>query len=181
MSNLILCRGFNEPNVEHASIDQLKPYLKNHNIQDASYGDFKFFGVRFFNDNVASVIAGMACENSIGIGHSNGCALLSRAAHRSAHIKRLILINPALDNDKVFPPYLERIDVFHNLYDFVVAGSRLLMFHEWGDMGRVGYKGSDKRVHNHETSALFNAVGHSGVLIHHGKHLAAYLENEGYI
>lgn len=181
MSNLILCRGFNEPDIDRAVIDNLKPFLKNHKIQDANYGDFKFIGVRFFNDNVSGVVAGMAIADSIGVGHSNGCAILVRAAARTNNIKRLIFINPALDRDTVFPASLERIDVFHNQYDFVVTASRLLRFHEWGDMGNVGYKGCDKRVHNHETATLFNAVGHSGVLTHQSRRLAGYIEDANYI
>lgn len=181
MSNVVVCRGFNEPDVDRSSIDHLLPFLNTHHIQNANYGDFKFFGVRFFNDNIASVIAGMSADNSVGIGHSNGCAVLVRAAFLSENIMRLILINPALDNDTVFPDSLERVDVFHNQYDFVVTVSRLLLFHGWGDMGNVGYQGLDKRVHNHETSRLFSAVGHSGVLVDHAHELADYIQDELFI
>lgn len=164
MANIILCHGFNVKDAGKATLGRLKPYLREHHIQDGGYGDFKMLGVRFFNDNIATVVAGMANDNSIGIGHSNGCAILRRAAFHTPNIKQLILINPALDNDLEFPDTVERIDVYHNKYDDIVTVSKWLPFMEWGDMGNVGYTGNSNRVFNHETNLMFSAQGHSEVL-----------------
>lgn len=174
MSNLILCHGFNVNDAGKSTIDKLLPHLPLSSIQQADYGYFHLLGVRYFNDNIASVIAGMAADNSIAIGHSNGCAILVNAARLSPKIKRLILINPALDVDTKFPDTLERIDVFHNSYDFVVKQAKWFLFHPWGEMGRLGYLGADHRVTNHETSVLFGVSGHSAVLHHAAKELVHY-------
>ena len=80
MANLILCHGFNVHDAGKATIDKLLPFLAWHNIQQADYGYFNLLAVRFFNDNIAGVVAGMSLNKSIGIGHSNGCAVLVNAA-----------------------------------------------------------------------------------------------------
>lgn len=182
--NYILCNGFNEDG-DFKTIDNLVPCIpESDNIQYADYGDFKFLGVRFFNDNVASILAGMANPDSIGIGHSNGCAILTQACWLTDKIKTLVLINPALDNDTAFPATVENVLVYFNPYDDVVKASKFLAFHDWGDMGRVGYTGNDinvagyGRVQNFNTYELFSAVGHSGVLNGHSQRLFFHIENE---
>lgn len=176
MANLVLCHGFNVKDGGKETLDNLIPHLPLDNIQQADYGYFNLLAVRYFNDNIATVIAGMAADKSIGIGHSNGCAILVKAARLTSKIKRLVLINPALDDDTEFPAHLERIDVFHNWSDYLVTSAKFLLFHEWGEMGRVGYVGEDKRVFNHETIALFGVHGHSDLLQKKPHELAHYLK-----
>lgn len=105
----------------------------------------------------------MVSHGAVGIGHSNGCLILHRAASDGAPFRHLILINPALDADIAFPPSVERIDVLHNSDDAVVSVGALLPFHRWGDMGRRGATWPDWRVRNYDTRALFGASGHSAV------------------
>lgn len=178
MSTIVLAHGFNVKDGGKETIDKLLPYLKNHTVLQADYGFFGLFGVRFFNKNIASVVAGMTPYGAIGIGHSNGSDILLEACRAGANFSRLILINPALDRDTEFPDgMLARIDVLHNKDDRVVDTARLFLFHPWGDMGRVGYTGNDKRVRNHETKALFNASGHSDVF-NKPRELVNFLESE---
>lgn len=162
-STIVLVHGFNVRDGGANTIDRLKPYLDDHQIIEADYGWIGLLGVRLFSKNLINLLAGMTPKHSIGIGHSNGCTKLVAACEKGAPFDRLILINPALDRDYQFPLQLQRIDVFHNLDDTAVAASRFLPFHSWGDMGRVGYMGTDRRVHNHETRSLFGVSGHSAI------------------
>jgi len=179
MSTLVLAHGFNIRDNGEKTIDKLLPYLSDHTVLQADYGFFDLFGVRFYNDNIARVVAGMTPQGAIGIGHSNGCDILVRACKQGAKFSRLILINPALDKETHFGAWetLRRIDVLHNMDDTTVTRSRFIPFSPWGEMGRYGYKGHDSRVLNHETKRLFNASGHSDIF-NHAAALAAYLQSE---
>lgn len=164
MAKIILCHGINQNKPGKDNLDSLLPYLGDHDVVQADYGPLNVFQVRYFNNSLSNIIAGMAADESIGIGHSNGCALLLRAARKTSKITRLILINPALDDDAEFPDTLKRIDVFHNKTDLAVWYSKFFPFHEFGEMGRVGYTGKNSRVFNHETTDLFGVHHHSDVL-----------------
>ena len=157
---LVFVHGFNVSDGGKSTIDTLKPFLKNdYEILEADYGWIGLLGVKIYGKKIARVMAGMTPPKAIGIGHSNGCMELIRACEYGAPFSHLIFINPALDNDIKIPLQVDRVDVLHNLDDRVVTMSRLYPFCYWGDMGRVGYKGHDKRVHNHETKRLFNIMG----------------------
>ena len=175
--NYILCHGFNVRDAGKETIDKLLPHMQIDEVQQADYGYFNLFGVRWFNKSIATTLAGMSNRHSIGIGHSNGCAILVEAARHTNNIEHLILINPALDNDTSFPNSVKKIDVFYNQTDKVVTISKWMPWHVWGDMGRVGFKGSDSRVRNHNTRWLFDAHGHSGALIDHSKKLMEYIRS----
>jgi len=179
MSTLVLVHGFNVRDNGKKTIDTLLPYLPEHKVLQADYGFFDLFGVRFFNKNIARVVAGMTPAGAIGIGHSNGCDILVRACKQGAKFSRLILINPALDKDTDFDAWetLRRVDVLHNVDDVTVTTARFIPFSPWGEMGRYGYQGNDSRVVNHETKRLFNASGHSDVF-NHARALAAYLHGQ---
>lgn len=177
-STIVLAHGFNVRDGGKETLDQIKPYLeRTHNILQADYGWVGLLGVRLFGDNIARLIAGMTPANAIGIGHSSGCMELVRACEMGAPFKRLVLINPALDNDVKFADSLQRIDVLHNQYDRSVMAAKYLPFHPWGDMGRVGYRGNDLRVINHETFRLFGVMGHSEVFKQASADLALYLDD----
>ena len=165
MTNYILTHGFNVKDAGKGTIDKLIQYGRRMDrFQQADYGYFNLLGVRWFNKSIATTLAGMANDGSVGIGHSNGCAILVEAIKHTDKIKQLILINPALDVDTVFADSVHRIDVFHNVTDNVVTASKWLPWHVWGEMGRVGYQGDDSRICNWETNKLYGAEGHSGVL-----------------
>lgn len=178
MSNFIPCHGFNVKDAGKETIDQLLPFMQSDTVQQADYGYFNLLGVRWFNKSIASTLAGMANDDSIGIGHSNGCAILVEATKRTDKIKTLILINPALDADTIFPESVERVLVYHNKTDDVVTMSKWLPWHVWGEMGRVGYRGNDIRVTNFDTHELFGAEGHSGVLHDYAKDLMWHIKSK---
>ena len=175
--NIVFCHGFNVRDNGAGTIDQLIPYVEHRNVLHGDYGHFNLLGVRYYNKNVARTIAGMTPPDTIGVGHSNGCAVLLMAAEFGAKLDRLILINPALDKDTVFPQQIKRIDIFHNKYDNTVWWSKWLPNHVWGAMGKDGSTTGDYRVHNHETHELFGIKGHSAIFDVSGR-LADYIKKE---
>lgn len=157
--HLVTCPGFNDKSGGADNVKKLWPYLPYHH-QDGGYGYFNRFSVRFYNDNIAQVIAGMTLDDSVGLGYSNGCDILIKACERGAKFRHLVLFNPALNSDFKVPFQVERVDVFHNEGDRATALAKWIPFSSWGDAGNVGYTGKDKRVFNHDEKALYGALGH---------------------
>jgi len=152
MTSVVLCHGFNVSDGGKDTTDSLRGLTEacGYTVLEADYGEFGLFAVRCFSDNIATVIAGMTPEDSIGVGHSNGCNILLQAAAKGASFTKLILINPALDNDFAVPSSVDEVIVIHNKADNVVQLSKFIPFHKWGNAGKVGYKGADIRVRNIE-------------------------------
>jgi len=152
MTSVVLCHGFNVSDGGKDTTDSLRELTEacGYTVLEADYGKFGLFAVRYFSDNVASVIAGMAPSGSVGVGHSNGCNILLQAAEQGASFDKLILINPALDNDFVVPKQVKHVAVICNSEDDVVQLSKFIPFHRWGNAGKVGYKGDDDRVKSYE-------------------------------
>ena len=150
MSNVVLCHGFNVSDGGKDTTDSLRELTEacGYTVLEADYGLFGLFAVRFFSDNIASVL---------------------QAAEQGASFDKLIFINPALDNDFIVPEQVKEVVVIHNKDDDVVQLSKFIPFHKWGNAGKVGYKGEDKRVKNVEIktegdnahSAAFKTVGFS--------------------
>lgn len=134
------------------------------------YGWRHLLRIRRTTSREAARLARVTIPGAVGIGHSNGCALLLAAARLGADLDHLIFINPALPPDAQIPPGVRRVDVFHAENDWaVVAGRwwaaynplRLLGWRSpWGQMGRVGYRGPAAHVRNWP----LGRVGHSGAL-----------------
>lgn len=98
------------------------------------------------------------------VAYSNGCWAAMQVAEMGYKIDHLVLISPALYRSHAIPEQVGRMDVFYSPGDTVVELGGLYrrfinimpwnwsMFggepHEWGAMGRYGYQGNDKRVHN---------------------------------
>ncbi len=150
--NVVLCHGFNVRDGGKGTTDSLRGLVEacGHTVLEADYGLFGLFAVRYFSDNIASVVAGMTPKGSVGVGHSNGCNILLQAAEQGASFDKLIFINPALDNDFIVPEQVKSVAVICNNEDNVVQLSKFIPFHRWGNAGKVGYKGGDGRVKNYE-------------------------------
>ncbi len=164
MSQLVFVHGFNVTDGGAGTIGKLARRLGH--LGESSqfrYGWLGLLDVRLFDRRFAYMLSGMVSHGAVGIGHSNSCPILHRAASDGAPFRHLILINPALDADVAFPPSVERVDVLHNSDDTVVSLGSLLPFHGWGDMGRRGAVRPDGRVRNYDTRVLFGVSGHSAV------------------
>ena len=93
-------------------------------------------------------IAEALLHTDVVVSHSNGANYRAQAmelAHKMDPEKSWIVfdISAALDNDHDYPPYCTHVFVYATPHDKAVRAARWFRFnHPWGDMGRVGYKGS---------------------------------------
>lgn len=171
VGSLIKCHlvhGYNVKDGGEGTIDQLIPYLDDRLVVvQHDYGYLKIRGVLRKNKAIAAKIKNHLGCHDVAIGHSNGCAILVKCLKQGANLDKLILINPALEKNFIFPDSVNEIHVFHSPNDKAVVAAkwlRKLLFWRsdflWGEMGNTGYKGDDKRVINHEMktkhSGLFN-------------------------
>lgn len=149
---IYLFHGFNVSDGGKESICKLKPFLQaaGYIVIPVPYQWTWLLGVRLCNKKIASAVAALVRPNSIAIGHSNGCALLHHAAHFGAPFRRMVYINPALDDDAKLAELIERVDVFHSTGDAAVRIADLIPCHTWGKMGAFGYTGDDPRYVNHD-------------------------------
>lgn len=162
---LYLIHGFNVSDDGADTIDKLRPYLeKQYDVIDIDYGWNFRMRVRFCNENYARIIASMIEPDSYAIGHSNGCTLLHMATHHGAKIKRMVYINPALDNDLTPSDYVDKCFIWYSKNDKVVWYSKWIPGSEWGNMGQVGYTGDDPRMINNDAQEYTNReIEHSNI------------------
>lgn len=168
---VILAHGFNVSDGGVKSTDKLIPYLKRmgFDVVECDYGYTFLHSVRGVSKTTAKVIASMTRtepEPFIGIGHSNGCNILDKAADYGADFTRLVYISPALNRGTKLAEQVERCDVLHTAHDFWTKAATFIPFSRWGRMGARGYKGKDVRYYNHDFSE--NIRGHSD-WFHEGK------------
>lgn len=167
-----LLHGFNVSDGGASTTDTLVPYIKRagFSVRQHDYGWFGLLQVRFLNNRVAQTVKEATQVGDIGIGHSNGCAILAEAADRGAPFEGLILINPALEQGRIIAPQVKWIHVYHNRDDKPVKLTGWLDYlpwnwgrgHPWGAMGNTGFTGNDDRYLNIDC-AKYNVSGHSDV------------------
>jgi len=165
---VILLHGFNVSDEGERTVGRLQPYFEQagYVVRRPRYGWLGLLGVRVLNKRFARLLADLAEPGDVVVGHSNGCAIAVEAADLGAPFSQLVLINPALDSDRVFAPQIQRVHIWYSPSDTPVAFARLLPWHAWGDMGAVGYRGPyDPRVssYNKENGYAISSSGHSDV------------------
>ena len=161
-----LVHGFNVKDGGKASVDKFIPFLNQARFitREADYGFVFLLGVRLFNQNFASLLAGELSEGDSLLAHSNGADLIRRISFMNVPKFRAVLINPALDRGTKFGPALERALVLYNHADWATWFAQFLIASPWGSMGCYGYKGKDTRIQNVDCWPI--AKGHSGVFEH---------------
>ena len=109
MRKIYLIHGFNVDDGGKATIQKLEPLFKMNGffVHTIDYNWMGLIGVRFCNKKIAHAIASMADDDSIIIGHSNGCALIHYAAQYGAPFKKVVYINPALNKNANLAPQVE--------------------------------------------------------------------------
>lgn len=155
---------------------QVVPHLAQYStIYNHAYGRIGPIGAQFKNKSIArklvrSVNDWCQFENNYAVGHSNGCAIILHALRLGAKFKAILLINPALNINAVFPPGDYTITVIHTKHDSAVKAARFFdaipfigwaVPDIWGAMGARGYTGDDPRVENLDWSDFLD--GHSCV------------------
>lgn len=105
---------------------------------------------RNYQYSAARALINAASEGDALIAHSFGGLLALRAMELGARFSTVFLFAPALDRDVLFPAFgAERIYIIHNPRDVALWWAGRLLFHDAGEMGRLGYAGlADPRVLN---------------------------------
>ncbi len=136
-------------------MERLKPSLigRADKIVALRYGYFGLLSVYKLNEGVADRLNRLidlavheGYQKVTVIGHSNGCAIMHRAAVKSGgrlnQMIRYIYINPALRRDAV--PPVRVVDELHVLFSRDDKAVKLTRFiprklrKKWGQMGRLG-------------------------------------------
>jgi hypothetical protein len=149
MATIHLLHGFNVSDGGEKTVAQLKPYMEAADLSAHiySYGWIGLMGAWFLNPRIVKQLLPRVGSGDIGCGHSNGCALLHKAAHLGAPFSGLIYINPALRPDAARAPQVEWINVYFNDGDHAVKVAAMLRLLApwaplgdplWGDMGARG-------------------------------------------
>jgi len=166
-----LVHGFNVRDGGAATTDKLRQPLEalGWNVEEFDYGWTFLLGVWLGNGPRAKKLALQVKHGDVGFGHSNGCAILHRAAHLGAPFKKLVYVNPALDSDARLAARVEMLTVWHSPSDIPVRMASWLPGVAWGDMGSIGCTVASPRIHNQnkETGWSVSSKSHSDVF--HGR------------
>ena len=152
---IVLVHGFNVRDGGASTVDKLTPYLEQQGHQidkdDADYGFFSLWMVRFRKHKAILRIAEALKEADVVIAHSNGANYVLKALKFVHPPKQVIFLSPAANRRSKVPVSATKVDVFHTRTDFWVFLSGFLPFkHPWGWMGLKGTKGNDPRITNHD-------------------------------
>ena len=181
-----LIHGFNVHDCGADTVAKLRPYLTDTSgdpqgcadvqVVNWAYGWIGLLGVLFKNKKIAKRFAHRSMvQHSIklpvyAVGHSNGAAILVEAARQGVHFEHLLLINPALKVDTIFPASIEKVTVIHTAHDIPTRAAsiadripflQLLIPNAWGAMGAKGARLGDKRVTNIDLTPSLE--GHSDI------------------
>ena len=120
---------------------------------------------RWQNPGRAKKLAAIIEPGDIVLGHSNGCTLTYMASMLGAPIGGAILLNPALDTDRVLGVQVPWINLYANRGDCAVPFAGLFPRHPWGPQGCEGLTVHDPRYRTVFTDEGKPRVwGHSDIL-----------------
>lgn len=170
-----LLHGIHSSDRGFSTVCQLAEYLDPHSsILNNEYGYITPLGAVWKNKGIAKKLWNLtnmdAPECSFAVGHSNGCAIIVNAMRQGAKFKRIVLINPALKVNTVFPPGDYKVLVIFTDHDKATRAARFFdglpvigwfIPDAWGAMGAKGYKGQDPRIVNEDMTAVLD--GHSDI------------------
>ena len=169
-----LVHGFNVSDGGKDTVRRLEPFIPGSEI---AY-DYGWTGLLFLKCNNAKAIAHIEPRIKPGdilIGHSNGALIIWQLVQKHADkLAGVILINPALRRDTIWPDGLQVLCLY-NSTDWVVQLGRIwarlvslggLRFHGWGAAGRYGFDQKSETLSNWDTNSNAFSVrveGHSGL------------------
>jgi len=185
---VLLVHGYNVADPEH-SIGQLRSVFEGAGFDCAlyEYGHTGLAQVAIANAGFARGLLSairLAGRPVFVVAHSNGCALVHRAAHEQwldwqdkrtrtpMAFHYAAYLSPALDRDAPAAPGMERIIVCHTRHDSTVRWASWIPFALWGDMGARGAKPEAHPYRNNDCSVLVK--GHSDWTTTDGKRAVLY-------
>ncbi|GEM_PF-1302462 len=135
------------------SLDQLRSRLAilGHETRDFDWGPMGPIAAWLRETDIARRLLEHVEDGWHVIAHSRGCNLTREAMCLGGCFDQVFFFAPALPTTAGFPEHgARRIEVLHHPKDHVLSlGSRVFGWTGIGEMGRVGYQGSDPRVVNH--------------------------------
>ena len=171
MKTCYLIHGIKTWDANRSTISFLKYTLTRLRVVAVSYGYIPvlvaFFLSRVINWFVVRRLVNHIRQGQILIGHSNGCTI-AYGVSQKLYTYGLVLINPALDCDVEFDPYIKFIHIYYSHNDRITWLSRLVPFSLWGSMGTVGYKGKDPRVKQWDMGTSHNDIGEAEIAMQWG-------------
>lgn len=152
-------------------VEGLIPYLTQVGLE-VTYVDYGFvlgLETKLSNPLVWRTMHPFIEDGDILIGHSNGAAISYDLMNAGAKVKGCVFINGALDPRITRAVGVEFIDVYYNPGDTITEVAQLaaqLGWTDpvWGQMGHVGYWGTDKAITSINCGATPNmpvVSGHS--------------------
>lgn len=134
-----------------------------------TYGYAYALLTRWQNPGRARELSKLIATGDLVLGHSNGGALTWMAGELGSRIGGAILLNPALDRDKVLSSLVPWVNLYPNRYDKAVKLSGLLPAHPWGAQGRDGLSVHDERYLTRFTDEMgpggeLPLAGHSAII-----------------
>ncbi|MCK5015799.1 MAG: hypothetical protein KAS32_01905 [Candidatus Peribacteraceae bacterium] len=142
MRRVILIHGFNVHDGGASTVDLLIPGIKarGFRVVEYDYGWRGLLGSLLLNQHDADKLILQHQPGDIYIGHSNGCAILSRAIDDGLGAENVIFIHPALDRDWEPPEntQVKYLSVFYSSRDRATRAARFIPWVRWGEMGTVG-------------------------------------------
>jgi hypothetical protein len=145
---ILLLNGIHSTGEE--SVDRIGDLLRSlgYEVIDVPLKKVKLFTGRsesLIEENL-DIIRWYAREGDHFVCHSNGCRLNYRLLKMGFCAGELFWFAPALDSDIDLPEdNFANLALFTNRYDKVLLFGSLIFRHEWGALGRVGYKGKPTR------------------------------------
>lgn len=158
MSSFVLLHGWNNGDGGEHALGPLRDALlvRGHKVLMPSYGRVVTpWGTKIKSRETAQILSTCVRSGDTLIGHSNGGRIALEITHHTHKVRRVMLLNPALDRNMVPGSDVERCIVVHAPRDRAVWLAKFVPGSVWGDMGRVGYKpskgwpyGADTRMEN---------------------------------
>lgn len=122
---------------------------------DVNYPRVNFFTARSRERQLRNARCLMQAHTpgDVVIAHSYGCLLTLRAMELGAMFSTVFFFSPAMNEDFSFPVLgMDRLYVIHTDIDQAIRLGELLVAHDFGAMGRIGYQGPpDPRISNIST------------------------------
>lgn len=157
--------GFGSP-----VVPGLLPYLTG-TVAYPDYGWISALDTGRWNSAFAGMLKPYVKPSDVLIGHSNGCAVIYNLLEQGVAVAGVVFINGALKRNFVLPATTRFAHVYFNAGDdatLIAQGLAdapdPLIDPNWGDLGHVGYGGTDPRVTNFDcgnTPSMPKVDGHS--------------------
>lgn len=163
--------GIMDP-VGTAGILALVPYFQaaGFECKVPDYGLITALEAKIVNPLLVRTLRPYMQPGDIWVGHSNGCAIGYELLITGVEFAGMVLINPALEPNVVFPPGVWA-DIYSNRGDTATVAAQVA--HEfgltdpvWGEMGHSGYTGSNPlalNVYCDKTQNMPVVDGHSDI------------------